>query len=49
MNEGASEELLKQEIQSVTLPPPSEISWGKLAIVFAMLAAIILAATLLSQ
>jgi serine/threonine protein kinase len=44
-----SRELLKQQIQSVTLPPASEISWAKLAVAFAILIVIILAATVLSQ
>ena len=44
-----SRELLKKEIQSVTLPPASEISWAKLAVAFAILIVIILAATFLSQ
>lgn len=44
-----SRELLKQQIQSVTLPPSSEISWSKLAVAFAILIVIILAAIVLSQ
>ena len=44
-----SRALLKQQIQSVTLPPSSEISWSKLAVAFAILIVIILAAIVLSQ
>ncbi|MGI9470081.1 MAG: serine/threonine protein kinase [Rubripirellula sp.] len=44
-----SRELLRNAIESVTIKPGAEISWGKLAALVAILAVIILAASLLGS